>query len=116
MPRFLTKMWTVTLGGVTWRWLFGEICEEALFKAAAVYNAFRWLERPDYGKTHRGFSMFTSPIGTNQFTLDADKDVKTKAYARFRKLLRNVAVDNRFRKTPKGHSTHPRSPNRTRRH
>jgi hypothetical protein len=96
-PRMLTHFWVVTMGNERIQWQFGCVCAEALEKVAEVYNAFRWLERPDDGYTNRGFAFLTNPFGTIDFGRRASHDTKTRALAKFRAVLCNLATDSPFR-------------------
>lgn len=93
LPRMLSGFWEVTMGAERFIWEFGSVCEGALLRVAAVYNAFRWIERPDDGQQHGGFVFMQCELGVHDFSMHAAPAVKERALAKFRNLLVNLPPD-----------------------
>jgi hypothetical protein len=91
--RVISKHWRVIIGDQRFTWHFGQICEGALIKVAALYNALKWIERPEEGENHRGFGILPYSLGAHSLHKHAPIQDKTKALSRLKKIIVNMAAD-----------------------
>lgn len=91
--RQITSRWRISINDEPpFYWSFGEVCQNALIKIVAIYNAFLWLSRPHCGESNHGFVIGSNELGITQFGWKTPIEMRKKAHEAFREIVRDMSA------------------------